>query len=288
MKCLITGANGVVGKNIYSLLESRSDFDVCGAGRSQADLRSYFVLDLTDKSSVLDLFAKEDFDCVIHCAANISKDEPFNVFQNNLTSTLNVVEACLASNVRKIFHTSGLPVIGKILELPITENHPVRPLTAYHYSKYESERVIEYFCHEKIDFINMRIPSPVGRYMPPRSMFPIFFERIKMGLDITLNGDSRRQMNYLDLRDLTNFICKASRVSGVSGVFNVAAKKPYSDRAVAEAIISRMGSKSKIVDNSNEANLIPQKWEISTEKAKVNFGYTVEYSLCQTIDWLVG
>lgn len=287
MKCLVTGVNGVVGKNLSKILTEKYDFDIWGCGRAPSDDSKYFTLDLVDKAAVLDLFSKNSFDCVIHCAANINNDEPFEMFSNNLASTLNIVEASLASGVKKLFNTSSLPVIGEILKLPVTEEHPTNPPTTYHLSKLQSEQIVEQYCKDKIDFINMRIPSPVGRYMPLRSIFPIFLEKIKNNETITLTGNSSRKQNFLDIRDLASFIYKASLVDGVSGVFNVASEKPYSNLELAEAIISRTGNNSKIVNDMVESNSSLQSWDVSTMKAKEHFGYIAEYNLYETIDWIL-
>jgi UDP-glucose 4-epimerase len=287
MKCLITGVNGVVGKNLSKLLIEKYGFDIWGCGRTPSDDSQYFTLDLIDRAAVLDLFSTNSFDCVIHCAANINNDVPFEMFSNNLNSTLNVVEASLDSGVKKLFHTSGVPVIGEILELPITEEHPTNPSTTYHLSKLQSEQIVEQYCKGKIDFINMRIPSPVGRNMPLRSIFPIFLEKIKNDETITLTGDSRRKQNFLDIRDLASFIHKSSLVDGVSGVFNVAAEKPYSNLELAEAIISRTGSKSKIINDMVESTSTLQSWDVSIMKAKEHFGYVAEHDIYETINWVL-
>lgn len=287
MKCLITGVNGVVGKNLSKILAEKNGFDIWGSGRTFKNDEKYFTLDLLDRVAVLDFFSEHNFDCVIHCAANIDNDVPFEMFSNNLISTLNVVEASLASGVKKIFHTSGITVIGEILEIPITEEHPAKPISNYLLSKLHSEQVIELACKDRIDFINMRIPSPVGRSMPLRSIFPIFLEKIKNNETITLTGDSTRKQNFLDIRDLASFIYKASLVTGVSGVFNVASEKPYSNLELAEAIISRTGSKSKIVNDMVLGNSSLQSWDISTMKAKEHFGYAAQYNLNETIDWIL-
>lgn len=287
MKCLVTGFNGVVGKNLSNLLTEIYSFDIWGCGRAANDESKYIAIDLIDRAAVLDLFSKNSFDYVIHCAANIHNDELFTMFSNNLTSTLNIVEASLATGIKKIFHTSSLPVIGKIRELPITEKHPINPLTAYHLSKLQSEQIIEHYCKDKVDFINMRITSPVGRNMPPRSVLPIFLEKIKNNENVTLTSHTCHKQNFLDIRDLASFIYKASLVDGVSGLFNVAASRPYSNLELAAAIISRTGSKSKIVNDMLESSSSLQTWEVSTKKANEYFGYAPEYNLEKTIDWVL-
>ena len=286
MKCLVTGATGVVGSNLSSLLNAKYGFDIWGCGRTPRSDGKYITIDLMDRAAVLDMFSKNSFDCVIHCAAKINNDEHFMMLSNNLTTTCNIVEASLATSVRKIFHTSGVTVIGKILKLPITEKHPTNPYIGYHLSKLQSEQIIEHYCMGKVDFINMRIPSPVGKDMPLRSIFPIFLEKIKNNEAVTLTGDPNRKQNFLDIRDLGNFIYKATLVDKVSGLYNVAAQKPYSNFELAEAIIKRLGSKSRIINNMVESNSGLQNWDVSTEKAKEHFGYVAEHNLDETIDWV--
>ena len=287
MKCFVTGINGVVGRNLSIVLAEKYDFDIWGCGRSRTNESNYITIDLIDRAAVLDLFAKNRFDYVIHCAANINDDEHYTMFNNNITSTLNIIEASLSSGVKKIFHTSGIPVIGKILELPITEEHPTNPLTAYHLSKLHSEQIIERFCKDKIDFVNIRMPSPVGRKMPLRSILPIFIEKFKNNKIINLTGNANRKQNFLDIRDLASFIHKASLTHGISGLFNVASSKTYSNLELAETIASLTGSSSKIVDNMSENCSKLENWDISTKKAKDNFGYISEHSLVDTIEWIL-
>ncbi len=287
MKCLITGSNGVVGGNLSKLLAEKYNFGVWRCGRTQSNDDNYFTLDLLDREAVVEVFTKNNFDCVIHCAANINMSgNQFELLSNNLNSTLNIIEASLTTGVKKLFHTSSVPVIGKILTLPITEEHPVKPLTSYHLSKLQSEQIIENFCKDKIDYINMRIPSPIGQNMPLRSIFPIFIDKIRRNETIILTGNSNRKQNFLDLRDLAEFIYQASFVDGVSGTFNVAAENSYSNLELAKTMILKLGSNSEIINNMDCNCTELEDWSISTSKAKENFGYISKYDLSETIEWI--
>mgnify|MGYP006081047633 CR=1 FL=1 len=287
MKCLLTGVNGVVGKNLNILLSEKYHFDVWGCGRQPDNDAKYFCLDLVEKQAVFELFSKNRFDCVIHCAATINDHESFEMFSNNITSTLNIVEACIAFGVKRFFHTSGITVVGETLVLPITEEHPTKPISAYLLSKLHSEQIIELYCEGRINFVNMRIPSPVGRNMPLRSIFPILLDKIKKDETITLTGDARRRQNFLDIRDLAGFIYKACSLDDISGVFNVAAKRSFSNLELAEAIISKVNSNSKIINEMSQGTSNPQIWEVSTLKAKEHVGYFPEHDLNDTIDWVL-
>lgn len=287
MKILITGARGVVGRNLSKLLTETYGFDCWGCGRGSNDNVKHFTVDLRDQSSIIDFFVNERFDGVVHCAANINNDERFDMFRNNLISTLNIVEASLVSGVKYFFNTSSIPVIGEILERPVTEKHPAFPRSVYHLSKLQCEMITEYFCSGSIEFINMRIPSPVGRFMPPRSVFPAFLKKICNHETITLTGNAKNKQNFLDLRDLAAFIYQASFESGKSGLYNVAAKRSYTYRELAEILIKKSKSHSRLIDNTYISNSDFQDWDISTEKAKNAFGYEPKFDLEDTIDWVL-
>ena len=272
MKCLLTGVNGVVGRNLKILLSEKYQFEVWGCGRQHHSGSKYFTIDLVDRQAVLELFSKNSFDCVIHCAAILNDNMSFKMFSNNISSTLNIVEASLNFGVKRFFHTSGTTVIGEIKETPITEKHPTKPLSAYLLSKLYSEQIIELYFEGKINYVNMRIPSPVGKNMPLRSVFPILLDKINKNETIILTGDASRKQNFLDIRDLADFIYKACSISGISGVFNVAAEKSFSNLELAEAIISKVNSKSTIVNDMTYDTSILQNWEVSIVKAKKHFG----------------
>ena len=71
------------------------------------------LLDVVDKEALLDLFAENEFEHVLHLAAQAgvrySIDHPDNYAQSNLVGFLNMLEACRAKPARKArFTTSAL------------------------------------------------------------------------------------------------------------------------------------------------------------------------------------
>jgi UDP-glucose 4-epimerase len=288
MRFLITGVSGVVGRNLYELIRQNKAFEVYGTGRSKLSLENYIQMDLTDEISLSEVFATHQFDTIIHCAAMISNEPTFEVYRNNVSSTLNIVQASLNTNVKKIFYISSISIIGKILQSPITELHKVAPLSTYAFSKYKCEELIEHFCDKKIKFLNVRIPSPVGKYMPLRSVFPIFLDRITNNLDVTLTGDAGRKMSFLDLRDLGDFISLASENVEASGLFNVGAKTSHSNHELAQTMISKTESKSKVIDLTDSDSVSISDWSLCCAKIKSVFDYEPRYSLEETIEWILG
>lgn len=127
MKVLVTGSSGLIGSEAV-LRFDQLGHDVVGIdnnmrreffgpqGDTQWNLDRLLKLtkqfrhrpmDIRDREGILDLFAEERFDLIIHCAAQPSHDKakeiPFIDFDVNATGTLNLLEATRQSNPEAAF-----------------------------------------------------------------------------------------------------------------------------------------------------------------------------------------
>ena len=80
-----------------------------------------------------------------YIAVGESVKEPGKYYSNNVSSTLNLLEAMLAHGVNKIVFSSTCAVYGMPKEVPMTENHPHNPLSPYAASKDMVERILSDF-----------------------------------------------------------------------------------------------------------------------------------------------
>ena len=93
--------------------------------------------------------AIDGVEAVFHLAAVVSV--PFSVkkplFVNdvNLNGTLNVLDACVKSGVRRFVYASSCAVYGEPVRLPIDEEHPTRLLSPYGVSKLAAEHYCRVF-----------------------------------------------------------------------------------------------------------------------------------------------
>lgn len=107
------------------------------------------VGDTSDRELLEQLFATHDIAAVMHFAAYIavgeSVNEPGKYYRNNVSSTLNLLEAMLAAGINKLVFSSTCAVYGMPKEIPMTENHPHNPLSPYAASKDMVERILADF-----------------------------------------------------------------------------------------------------------------------------------------------
>lgn len=107
------------------------------------------VGDTSDRSLLDELFATRNIAAVMHFAAYIavgeSVKEPGKYYRNNVSSTLNLLEAALAAGINKFVFSSTCAVYGMPKEIPMTENHPHNPLSPYAASKDMVEQILADF-----------------------------------------------------------------------------------------------------------------------------------------------
>lgn len=290
MRCLITGINGVVGTNLANILSQNYAWDIIGLGSSVSSIhKKYYKADLTRKDEIDRVVSElKTCDIVVHCAAIIDLQcDPVDLVNTNVIGSLNALRLSKSIQAKQFIHISSIPVIGKILSLPITESHVCIPNTIYHLSKLQAEQVIDQTSGEAIHSVSLRIPSPVGLRMPERSILPILMGRALRNEEIKITGDKKRRQNFLDLRDLAQAIVHIAELLNVRGVYNIASETPVSNIDLAHAIVKKTNSKSQILNLTQENTGYYEDWNVDTAKAKTDFNFQAQYGINDSLDWII-
>ncbi len=155
MKALITGSAGFVGQHLVEHLSNEGDEVFC------SDL-SLGGPDLLDPVGVTDLMSKIQPDYVYHLAGQAdvkaSWEDPLMTFRVNAEGTLNVLQACQLSNVKRVLCVSSAEVYGSVQksELPITENHIINPSNPYAASKSAAEILCKQMNSQDLQIMRAR------------------------------------------------------------------------------------------------------------------------------------
>lgn len=285
MNVLVTGVKGLVGRGIAKLFVK--EYNVFGLLRSEEkniiEGVKYLKGDITEKN-FLDNFKNIKIDAIIHCAASLDKDQlSEDIINSNCFGIRNLALLAIEKQINNFVYISGTHIIGKPVDVPVTEEHKVSPLISYHTTKYFGELYLNNVL-KNIRLSILRLTSPIGDELPDNRILTVFIKKSIDNEVITLSGGGKRIQNYVDVSD----IARATDLSikkNASGVFNIGSDRGVSNLELAKMIIELNKSSSNIsFDGVDEQE--NDKWLISIEKAKNQLGFTPEVKIQETIQEL--
>lgn len=276
---LVTGINGFIGRNIPSELISKNDIIGCGRQNSPArpEISHYIQCELGNKNFISSILnSTGTVDTIIHCAASLYENSA--IIQSNCQGITQILDLAKQLAIKKIIFLSSIPVIGKPVFLPITEEHPLAPMTVYHASKIFGENTLNLLQKENIQVIILRISSPIGIDMDKSKIFSVFIENCMQNKDLSLSGEGKRIQNYIHVRDIWQAI-SLSLDYKQSNVFNIAHEISYSNYELAQLCIEQTHSRSKIQFTGKNDPEEENKWIIDISKAKQELNFKPQISL---------
>ncbi|MBT3589710.1 MAG: UDP-glucose 4-epimerase GalE [Candidatus Marinimicrobia bacterium] len=192
---LITGGAGYIGSHVVlALCDSGYDvtvFDDLSLGfRSNVDDRANFVQGSTLDQAALKHVFSQHFDAVIHLAAFKAAGEsmihPQKYSTNNINGTVNLLNAMVEADVKHFIFSSTAAVYGFPKYLPVDENHPLKPINYYGYTKLFVEQLLDWHSNLKnISFAALRYFNAAGydekgripnKEKNPANLLPIVME----------------------------------------------------------------------------------------------------------------
>lgn len=152
MKVLVVGGAGYIGSHMTLLLGQQSAqvivLDDLSSGHADAVLSGRLVQGSIEDTRLLDrLFTDEKFDGVMHFASFIQVGEsvqhPAKYYRNNVTHTINLLDAMVRHRVKNFIFSSTAAIFGQPEYVPIDEAHPKQPINPYGRSKWMVEQVLQ-------------------------------------------------------------------------------------------------------------------------------------------------
>lgn len=157
-------------------------------------------------------------DGLVHLAATPSVAqswlEPLQAHQNNLTTTLAVLQLVRALQIPKLVYASSAAVYGDPIHSPITENHATHPISPYGLQKLASEQYIQMFAqHYDFSAVILRLFNVFGPRQLPNSPYSgvisIFIDAMRHGQPITIFGDGSQTRDFIYVQDIAYGITQA-------------------------------------------------------------------------------
>ncbi|MDQ6656592.1 MAG: UDP-glucose 4-epimerase GalE [Verrucomicrobiota bacterium] len=155
MKILVVGGAGYIGSICTELLLSEGHtvavFDNLTEGHRRAvDARAELIEgDLALREQIEGALGRFQPDAVMHFAASAlvgeSMTNPSKYFRNNVCNGLNLLDAMVATGVKRLVFSSTCATFGPPERVPIDETLPQRPINPYGESKLAFERILRWY-----------------------------------------------------------------------------------------------------------------------------------------------
>ena len=221
-KVLVTGAAGFVGFHLSQSLLDRGDtvvgldnlspyYDVSLKTARLDQLRAragfdFHQLDLADRDRVADLFAEQQFDGVVHLAAQAgvrySIDHPHVYIESNLVGFINVLEGCRHAAVKHLVFASSSSVYGANTKMPFSTHDRVdHPISLYAATKRANELMAHTYSHlYRLPTTGLRFFTVYGPWGRPDMALFLFTQAILAGrpIDLFNHGKMKRDFTYVD------------------------------------------------------------------------------------------
>lgn len=271
MKILVTGAAGFIGRAVCERLLDRGGVEVVGID----NLNDYYTVELkharlatlegragfsfrrqniADWSAMVDLFAAEAFDYVIHLAAQAgvrySIQNPHAYAESNLTGFTNVLEGCRRYPVKHLVFASSSSVYGCNAKVPFSEDDRVDlPVSFYAATKKANEVMAASYAHlYHLPVTGLRFFTVYGPWGRPDMAPWLFTDAILNGRPIKVFNHGRMQRDFTYIDDIVEGVLRVMEHVPTGALpfalFNIGNHNPVELLAFIEATEAACGRKA--------------------------------------------
>lgn len=264
-RVLITGGLGFIGSNVAQALVPAgarvtildallapyggNRFNIAGI-EGEVELVHGNIL---DRDLIEKMVRRVDY--IFHLAGQVgyidAKDKPFVDLDFNGKGNLILLEAVRegAPQARIVFSSSRL-VYGKILTLPVSEEHPTNPLSLYGIHKLLGEKYYGYYAHEYgVAGMSVRIPNPYGpRQQMKHSKYSIVGWFVRQALEnktIEIFGDGQQERDYIYIDDIVDALLRLMLKGTAGEAYNIGSHERMRFVDMVDLVVAAAGGGQK-------------------------------------------
>lgn len=208
---------------------------------------------------------------------------PRSAFQTNVEGTFNVLEACVANDVRRLVYSSSASVYGDAVSEPMGEDHPFNNRNFYGATKIAGEAMIRAY-HDRygLDYVGLRYMNVYGARQDYRGAYIAVIMKMLDAIDrdepVTLYGDGSQAYDFVYVTDCAAANVAAMRADATDAFFNVGTGRRTSLRELAELVLDIAGSDAGIRYEPQGLTFVKNRIGDPTAATR-ELGYTAQVDL---------
>lgn len=320
-KILITGGAGFIGSHVIRLFVNKyPEYQIYNldkltyAGnlenlRDVEDKPNYHFIkgDIVDGAFLLELFKAENFNGVIHLAAEShvdrSLENPNEFVMTNIIGTVNLLQAALktwgSDASKKFYHISTDEVYGSIEDGGLfTEQTPIDPQSPYSSSKAGSDHFVKAYVNSyKFPAVISRCSNNYGPNHFPEKLIPLMIHNIIENKPLPIYGKGENIRDWLYVEDHASAIDTIFHKGKMGEVYNIGGNNEWKNtdlvrllcRLMDQKLGREVGTSAQLMTFVKDRPGHDLRYAIDSSKLKTELGWTpsltFEQGIEKTIDW---
>lgn len=310
MKVLITGGAGFIGTNyVYYHLAKRPEdqivvLDALTYAAKRENLSAaedkgvkFVCGDIRDRSLVRSLFEVENFDWVVHFAAESHVDrsikDPGIFVSTNVMGTEVLLEAAKDFGIKRFHHVSTDEVYGDLgfdSTDKFTEDTVLKPSSPYSASKAGSDMIcLAYHRTFGLPVTISRCSNNYGPYQDNEKLIPLFISRAVKGEKVPLYGSGKNVRDWLYVEDHCEAVLEILEKGSVGEIYNIGGSNEQKNIDITKTILKILEKDESLIEYVQDRKGHDERYAVDHSKITSRLGWkpktSFEEGLRKTIQW---
>lgn len=306
MKLLMTGGCGFIGSNFIHYILKNTGYEIInldaltysGNPDSLKDVvnnkRYRFVHGrIEDKKLIPELLAGVDylvnFAAESHVDRSILNPHPF--ICTNINGTVNLLEACRHSSIKKIVHISTDEVYGELGETGrFVEGLPLLPNSPYAASKASADLIIRAYRETYgLPVVTARPSNNYGYYQYPEKFIPLIITNLLEDKPVPVYGEGKNVRDWIFVEDCCAGIAAILDRGKYGEVYNVGGESEKRNIDIVKIILRLLEKDESFIKFVKDRPGHDYRYALDNTKIRKEIGWApktnLEAGLKKTVEW---
>ena len=256
-KYLVTGGCGFIGSHIVEeILKNKKNkvivLDNLVSGKTtNLDVKNknlkFVKIDISKDTIKFEKYFK-GVDVVFHMAALAdivpSINNPKLYFSTNVTGTLNVLNACIKNNIKKLVYAASASCYGLPKSFPTNEKNKISLMYPYALTKKLGEDLVLHWSQVyKLNVTSLRLFNVFGTRSRTSgaygAVFGVFLAQKINNKPLTIVGNGKQTRDFIYVKDVAKAFLKSSQMKKSGEIINIGSGKETSVNYIANMISNK-------------------------------------------------